>query len=145
MSFRSGAERRFAELLLEAGVEFGYEVGKLPYVLHRNYTPDFTVDGVHLEVKGYWRPGDRSKLKAVRLANPHARLIVLFTRPHSTISKKSKTTYAQWCERWGIEWMELPRNPHQLSQCLDRVSSRLTTRAPGAGVRTQLQLELTTR
>jgi hypothetical protein len=36
--------------------------------------------------------------------NPDIDLRMVFQAPFNKISKKSKTTYAQWCEKHGIKW-----------------------------------------
>ena len=36
--------------------------------------------------------------------NPGIDLRMVFQDPYKKISKKSKTTYAQWCKRYGIKW-----------------------------------------
>ena len=143
MTFRSGPERRVAELLLQADIPFSYEQDRLPYVLRRTYVPDFRVGDTFFEVKGYWRPADRAKLKAVRLANPHIRLVVLFQEPHRRISKASKTTYAQWADRWGIEWIPLPTHIDQITRCLGTVSLPSIKPAPGVRVQMALPIEQT--
>ena len=57
-----------------------------------------------LETKGYWDAEDRRKIKAVMRDNPDIDLRMVFQAPFNKISKKSKTTYAQWCEKHGIKW-----------------------------------------
>jgi hypothetical protein len=105
MAFRSGLEERVADLLCELGVKYEYESTKIPYVIQHTYTPDFILpSGVALECKGYWDAEDRRKIKAVKKLNPELDLRMVFQAPFNTISKKSKTTYASWCERHGITW-----------------------------------------
>ena len=105
MAFRSKLEERVADLLAELGVSYEYESTKVPYVIQHNYTPDFLLpNGVFLETKGYWDSDDRRKIKAVKTLNPELDIRMVFQSPYNTISKKSKTTYAQWCERNGIPW-----------------------------------------
>ena len=105
MAYRSGLEERVAALFDELGVIYEYESKKVPYVIHHNYTPDFILaNGIHLETKGYWDAADRRKVKAVKKDNPDIDLRMCFQNPYNTISKKSKTTYAKWCQRYGIKW-----------------------------------------
>ena len=61
-------------------------------------------NGVVLETKGYWRPEDRRKVRQVIEENPDIDLRMVFQDPYKKISKKSKTTYAKWCSRYGIKW-----------------------------------------
>ena len=105
MGFRSGLEEKVAGLLLDLGVTYEYESTKVPYVIKHTYTPDFCLpNGVWLETKGYWDAKDRKKVLEVVKQNPLIDLRMVFQAPYNTISKKSKTTYASWCERNGIKW-----------------------------------------
>jgi hypothetical protein len=112
MAFRSGLEERVADLLCELGVKYEYESTKIPYVIHHTYTPDFILpSGVLLECKGYWDAEDRRKIKAVKTLNPELDLRMVFQSPYNTISKKSKTTYAKYCERLNIPWTSYANIP----------------------------------
>jgi len=103
--FRSKLEERVADLLFELGVSYKYESEKLSYTIEHNYTPDFVLPNyTYLETKGYWDAADRRKVLAVKKANPQIDLRMVFQAPYNTISKKSKTTYAKWCERHDIPW-----------------------------------------
>tara|TARA_R100000734_G_C3213072_1_gene27444 strand:- start:18 stop:386 length:369 start_codon:yes stop_codon:yes gene_type:complete len=103
--FRSQLEKRIATLLTTLGVSYEYESEKVSYVIQHNYTPDFVLPNhVYLEAKGYWDPADRRKILAVKKDNPDLDLRMVFQSPYNTISKKSKTTYAQWCEKHDIPW-----------------------------------------
>lgn len=103
--YRSGLEERVAELMTELGVKFEYESTKVPYVLQCNYTPDFClVNGIYLETKGLFTPEDRRKILAVKKDHPDMDLRMVFQAPFNKISKKSKTTYAAWCEKHDIKW-----------------------------------------
>ena len=103
--FRSQLEKRVADLLTELGVTYEYETTKIAYEIQHNYSPDFILpNGVVLECKGYWDAADRRKIKSVKEQNPDIDLRMVFQAPFNTISKKSKTTYAQWCERHDIPW-----------------------------------------
>jgi hypothetical protein len=112
MAFRSGLEERVADLLVELGVKYEYESTKVPYVIQHNYTPDFILpNGIWLECKGYWDSADRKKIKSVIQQNPDVDLRMVFQAPYNTISKKSKTTYAAWCDRHGIKWTSFANIP----------------------------------
>ena len=105
IKFRSKLEENVASLLEGLGVSYEYESEKLSYTIEHNYTPDFVLPNyVYLETKGYWDPADRRKVLAVKRDNPDVDLRMVFQSPYNTISKKSKTTYAQWCERHDIPW-----------------------------------------
>ena len=103
--FRSKLEEKVANLLEGLGVSYEYESEKLSYTIEHNYTPDFLLPNyVYLETKGYWDAADRRKVLAVKRANPDIDLRMVFQSPFNKISKKSKTTYAKWCDKHDIPW-----------------------------------------
>ena len=103
--FKSGLEEKVSDLLCELGVDYEYESASFPYTIQHLYTPDFLLpNGIALECKGFWRPEDRRKIRTVIKDNPQIDLRMVFQAPYKKISKKSKTTYAQWCKRYGIKW-----------------------------------------
>ena len=102
---RSNLEKNIADLLTGLGVSYQYESEKLSYTIEHNYTPDFVLPNyLYLEAKGYWDPEDRRKILAVKRCNPDVDIRMVFQSPYNTISKKSKTTYAKWCEKHDIPW-----------------------------------------
>ena len=110
--FRSGLEEKVADLLSELGISYEYESKKIPYVIQHHYTPDFILPNhVILECKGYWDAADRRKIKTIVKDNPDIDLRMVFQSPYNTISKKSKTTYAQWCDNLGIPWTSFTNIP----------------------------------
>ena len=105
IKFRSKLEEDVASLLEGLGISYEYEAEKLSYVIEHRYTPDFKLPNYkYLEVKGYWDAEDRRKILAVKKDNPDIDLRMVFQSPYNTISKKSKTTYAKWCEKHDIPW-----------------------------------------
>ena len=103
--FRSQLEEKVSDLLCELGIDYEYEPTRVPYEIQHHYTPDFLLpNGVYLETKGYWDSADRRKMKAVKEQNPELDIRMVFQAPFNTISKKSKTTYAKWCEKLEIPW-----------------------------------------
>ena len=103
--FRSKLEERVATLLEQLGISYEYETEKLSYTIEHTYTPDFVLPNyVYLETKGYWDAADRRKVLAVKRDNPDIDLRMVFQSPYNTISKKSKTTYAKWCDKHDIPW-----------------------------------------
>ena len=110
--FRSGLEKQVADLLSELGVSYEYESKKISYVIQHHYTPDFILPNhVILECKGYWDAADRRKIKTIKKDNPDIDLRMVFQAPFNTISKKSKPTYAQWCDNLGIPWTSFTNIP----------------------------------
>ena len=104
--FRSGLEKQVADLLSNLGIDYEYETTKVSYYIEHNCTPDFVLPNKHvvLECKGYWDAKDRRKIKNVKKQNPDLDLRMVFQSPYNKISKKSKTTYAQWCDKHNIPW-----------------------------------------
>tara|TARA_Y100001938_G_C8095432_1_gene437821 strand:+ start:4064 stop:4423 length:360 start_codon:yes stop_codon:yes gene_type:complete len=110
--FRSGLEERVAELLKNLGISYEYETVKVGYQIQHIYTPDFCLpNGVILETKGYWDPSDRRKIKTVKEQNEDLDIRMVFQSPYNKINKKSKTTYAKWCDRHGIPWTSFHEIP----------------------------------
>lgn len=105
-SFRSGLEERLAQELLEAGVNFGYEVRVIEYLKpakNARYTPDFILEnGIIIESKGRFLTADRQKHLLIKHQHPDLDIRFVFSRSKERISKKSKTTYADWCEKHGF-------------------------------------------
>lgn len=115
---RSGLEDKVEDALREQGFNPEYEKESFPYVLHRKYKPDFKIGDVHIEVKGWWPSSERTKFLAVVINNPDLKIFVAIQRPHQTLNKKSKTTYAQWATRYGIAWCPIPIPKEFLEQWL---------------------------
>ena len=103
--YRSKLEERLATLLTTLGISYEYESEKVSYTIQHHYTPDFVLPNhTYLEAKGYWDAADRRKILAVKKDNPDMDLRMVFQAPYNTRSKKSKTTYAMWCEKHNIPW-----------------------------------------
>lgn len=130
---RSKLETEVEQALIAQGLSPSYETERFPYVLHRKYTPDFKVGDVYVEVKGWWPPAERAKFLAVIINNPGLPIFVALQRPYMTLSKQSKTTYAQWCDKHGIAWCPIPIPPDFMAQWL--AGTRLTFRAPDRNVK----------
>ena len=110
--YRSQLEERVAELLTNLGVTYEYETTKIAYQISHNYSPDFILpSGIILECKGYWDSDDRRKIKNVKEQNPDVDIRMVFQAPYNTISKRSKTTYAKWCDRHNIPWCTFQEIP----------------------------------
>lgn len=88
-------------------VEATYETEALPYIIERKYFPDFIIHSrelgkIYVEVKGYLRPEDRSKLRAVKRANPSIDLRLLFAKDNRI--PRSKMKYSDWAEKYGFQY-----------------------------------------
>lgn len=106
--FRSGLEEKVAEYLTSKGVRFSFETLKIPYVkpeTKHTYTPDFILDnGIIIETKGRWLLDDRKKHLLIRKQHPNLDIRILFQNANAKISKGSKTSYADFCEKQGIPY-----------------------------------------
>ena len=106
--FRSGLEEKVAEYLTSKGVKFTFETLKVPYVkpeTKHTYTPDFILDnGIIIETKGRWLLDDRKKHLLIRKQHPHLDIRILFQNANAKISKGSKTSYADFCDKHGIPY-----------------------------------------
>lgn len=110
--YRSKFESIVAEQLETAGCPYHYEEHDLYYVEPakvRRYKPDILLvhNGIFIEVKGMFSADDRKKMLLVKDTYPEIDLRLLFMRSQNKLSKKSKTTYAQWCEKNGFEYADL--------------------------------------
>lgn len=117
--YRSGLEERVAQELLEQGVSFEYESKVVKFerpAKKAKYTPDFILqNGIIVETKGRFLTADRQKHLLIQKQHPDLDIRFVFSNPNQKISKKSKTTYAMWCDRKGfehahgsipVEWLE---------------------------------------
>lgn len=87
-----------------------YESVKLkwvPPVKVRTYTPDWLLpNGIIVESKGRFLSADRTKMIEVIKQNPDRDIRMLFMNASVKLSKKSKTTYGDWCDKNNIKWAE---------------------------------------
>lgn len=106
--FRSGLEELNAKHLETHGCKVAFESIKIPYTVpetRRTYTPDFPLpNGIIVETKGKLEPKDRAKHLFIKNQHPDLDIRFVFQRPHDKIIKGSKTTYAMWCDKYGIKW-----------------------------------------
>lgn len=107
-TFRSKFEQTFHRNLPKDSVTYEGEVLKyiVPESKHK-YTPDFHITGtnIYLELKGRLTIQDRKKMLLVIEQHPDKRIIMVFQDAKRPIIKGSKTTYALWAEKNGVEWM----------------------------------------
>jgi hypothetical protein len=109
--FRSGLEQHIAAQLRNLRVEYEFEKHKLKYVKPQKahtYTPDFYLPNkkIYIETKGLFTTADRQKMKFVKEQYPDLDIRFVFNNSKSRISKKSKTTYGMWCEKYGFPYAD---------------------------------------
>lgn len=90
-----------------------YEPISIHYTLAtKKYTPDFILpNGIIIESKGYFESTDRVKHLRIQKLHPELDVRFVFTKPHTKLSGKSKTTYASWAEKHGFKWAQGPEIP----------------------------------
>jgi predicted nuclease of restriction endonuclease-like RecB superfamily len=112
--FRSGLEFTFAKDLEEQGIPYEYESTVVKYTKpessHR-YTPDFSIESkngktIIIETKGRFVSADRVKHLLIKRQHPELDIRFVFSRCRQRLSKRSKTTYGDWCERHGFMYAE---------------------------------------
>lgn len=110
--YKSGLEKRFAELLFKHGVKAKYEARRFEFVRMAHYLPDWQIsDTLYIETKGYFSPRNRSDLLSFREQHPGIEIYLIFSAPENRLTSKSKTTYAQWCEKHGFRWSSIDKFP----------------------------------
>lgn len=107
---RSGLEQKVCEDLKNRGVSYEYEQMKLKYrrpETQHTYTPDIVLaNGIILELKGRFTAEDRKKMLLVSQSHPQLDIRFVFSNSKSKISKTSKTTYADWCQKNGFQYCD---------------------------------------
>ena len=88
------------------GVTIAYEPDRIIYVTQRKYVPDlkFTRKNgtiFYVELKGWLRPEDRTKMIAVKAFNPDLDIRILFAQDNF-LYKGSKTKYSEWARKNGF-------------------------------------------
>lgn len=108
--YRSGLELEVAEKLLSEGIDGQYEENTINYTIPESkhkYTPDFRLpNGIFVETKGRFLAADRKKHLLIKQQHPNIDIRFLFQNSRSRISKKSKTTYADWCNKYGFTFAD---------------------------------------
>jgi len=118
--YRSGLEEDIDNSLKAVGIDGQYEQNKIAYTkpaTHHKYTPDFRLpNGIFVETKGRFVTADRKKHLLIKEQHPDLDIRFLFQNANNRISKKSKTTYADWCNKYGFLYAEKEIPKEWLSQ-----------------------------
>jgi hypothetical protein len=108
--FRSGLEEKIAEQLNKMEIPFDYEKTVIKYLKPAKasrYTPDFVLhNGIIIETKGRFMVDDRQKHLLIKEQHPDLDIRFVFTSSKSKISKTSKTTYGDWCDKHGFQYAD---------------------------------------
>jgi len=104
--YRSGLEEIVDAQLKQVNVDGEYEKHKVRYikpVTHHEYTPDFRLpNGIFVETKGRFVVEDRKKHILIKEQHPELDIRFVFQNSKNKIRKGSKTTYADWCNKYGF-------------------------------------------
>lgn len=107
--YRSGLEERVSKELEEAGVKYEYETQKIKYRVEedRTYTPDFILpNGIIVETKGRFTTADRKKHLLIQRQHPYLDIRFVFQNSRAKLYKGAKTTYGQWCDKYGFMYAD---------------------------------------
>lgn len=107
--YRSGLEIKIQDQLKELGVSFKYEQVKIEWedLKYRKYTPDFILpNGIIVESKGLFTAEDRRKHLLVKKQHASLDIRFVFESSKRRLSKISKTTYADWCNKNGFMYAD---------------------------------------
>ena len=106
--FRSGLEEDVAKQINHECGAVEYETTRVDYTIpakKARYTPDFVLpNGIVIETKGRFLLMDRQKHLLIKAQHPELDIRFVFTNPYARIAKRSKTTYAVWCEKNGFKY-----------------------------------------
>ena len=108
--WRSGFESDMAADLEARGVEYTYEEVKIEYeqpATKHKYTPDYQLaNGIFIETKGRFMMADRKKHLLIQKQHPDIDIRFVFQSSRTKISKNSKTSYGDWCNKYGFKFAD---------------------------------------
>lgn len=108
--YRSGLEVKVADQIESNGFSVVYEdpQSRITYQKKAStYTPDFILaNGIIIETKGRFLGSDRTKHLLIQKQHPEKDIRFVFSNSRQKLSKGSKTTYAEWCEKKGFKWAD---------------------------------------
>ena len=109
--FRSGLEHRVWKNLKQRRVkDAAYEAIRINYEIpasNHYYTPDIILpNGIILEVKGRLVKSDRDKHLLIKEHHPNLDIRFVFTNSRSKLRKGAKSSYGQWCDKYGFRYYD---------------------------------------
>lgn len=107
--YRSGLEDDISVDLKKRGVSFEYETLKIKWTLLENktYTPDFVLpNGIIVESKGRFVAADRKKHLKVKEQHPDLDIRFVFSNSKAKLNKGAKSTYGDWCDKYGFTYAD---------------------------------------
>lgn len=124
--YRSGLEEKVQSELDRLGIAAEYECFRIPYTIPATphyYTPDFLLpNGVIIETKGRFTIEDRKKHLLIKDQFPDLDIRFVFSNSKNKIRKGSKTTYADWCDKNGLQYADKLIPKHWLYEKHNRKS-----------------------
>lgn len=108
--FKSGLEETISSQINGRGIDVKYESEKIPYTIpasNHTYNPDFKLpNGIFVETKGRFVAADRKKHLLVKSQNPELDIRFVFSNSKNKITKSSKTSYGDWCDKNGFKYAD---------------------------------------
>ena len=107
--YRSGLEHKLSIYLDELKHNYLYEEIKIEWedLSYRTYTPDFVLNnGIIIETKGRFLAVDRRKHLAIQKQHPKLDIRFVFTNSRNKLRKGAKSTYADWCIKYGFRYYD---------------------------------------
>lgn len=93
---RSSWEANFARTLIHEGKAFEYEPDSFTLQDGRVYTPDFKVDNIFYEVKGWWTESARSKFDAFKEQFPSIEMKIIGPDEYNILKDKYSKLIIHW-------------------------------------------------
>lgn len=118
---RSRLEERFEKLIQDVGVDYEYEVTKIPYVVpesNHKYTVDWSIiNGIFIETKGYLSDhAERKKYVLIKEQHPEIDLRFVFDNVNK-LCGGTKQTHGAWATKNGFKFCDI-RDKEQIESWL---------------------------
>lgn len=111
--YDSKFESLFAKSLVNTGFTWIYNSRikngeAFTYKIEKKYYPDFVInpgeDGeFYIELKGWFKPTDRTKMLAVKESNPNLDIRLVFQNDN-WLTKNKKQRYSDWANKHGFKY-----------------------------------------
>lgn len=109
-TYRSDLKDKVTAQLRDAEIDAKYEEYQIPYEIPsslHHYTPDFVLpNGIIIETKGVFDVDDRKKHLLIKKQYPKLDIRFVFSSSKTHIYKGSKTTYADWCNKYEFKFAD---------------------------------------
>lgn len=108
--YRSGLEEEVSKQIASKGIPVDYEGSTIQYIIpatEHTYHPDFRLPNeIIVETKGRFVLADRKKHLLIKAQHPTLDIRFVFSNSKNKITKRSKTTYAMWCDKHGFKYAD---------------------------------------